>query len=173
MFSAGNDLSIVTWYPPRETGAPSPSAQVSSSSPSPPTPHEDDDQERRRRHDSGSTDAPSPDPYPPASPAAAVAPAPTNDEAMSGKVEHGGNTQTAVAHDSDPGVVVHLAEVVGLAVVPGALISADMAGRLLERGPRRLIGELSCHPLRGDWLCTTGWDAGAHRCRMNNTHRRR
>lgn len=139
MFSAGNDLSIVTWYRPHETDASPPAAQVPAS---PPTPHEE--QERGWRHDSGSTEELSPALFPPPSPAAQ---APAEDEVAAvraagggvGTAHGGGNT--AVTHESDPGIVVHLAEVVGLAAVPGSLVSADMAGRLLERGPDRLIGK--------------------------------
>lgn len=121
MFSAAADMSIITWYPPRE---PDTSGRASAS---PPSPH-DGEQTRLRRHSSGSTEEPSPARLPPPSPATALA-------------SNEGSIRTGVEHENDPGVVVHVAEVVGMAVVPGALVSADAAGRLLERGPSRHIGE--------------------------------
>lgn len=153
MFSAGNDLSIVTWYPPRESDASSPTIQAPAPSSSPPACHEGEEQERRQRHDSGSTEAPSPAHHPPSSPAAAGGPGPADDEATasragSGELDTAAHGGTTVTHDSDPGVVVHFAEVVGLAVVPGSLISADKAGTLLERGPSRLISESPFLPSR-------------------------
>ncbi|CAM9843940.1 unnamed protein product [Ectocarpus sp. 6 AP-2014] len=119
MFSAGADMSIITWYPPRETGT---SGRASAS---PPSPH-DEEQTRLRRHNSGSTEEPSPALLAPPSPAPALA-------------SNEGGIRTGVKHENDPGVVVHVAEVIGIAVVPGALVSADAAGRLLERGPSRHI----------------------------------
>lgn len=144
MFSAGSDLSIVTWYPPREdddggataAALPHPSqAAARATAASPLTPLEDP-QEDRQRHHSGSTDEPSPVHFPPPSPAAAPVPA-----AEDGDDYDDDNVQARVTHETDPGVVVHVAEVVGMAAVPGGLVSADLVGRLLERGPERLVGE--------------------------------
>ncbi|CAM9491345.1 unnamed protein product [Scytosiphon promiscuus] len=144
MFSAGNDLSIVTWYPPLETGAvPASSAKTPAYSP---TLLEEENDERQGRHYSGSTEEPSPERLPPPSPAAArlskahqsthVA-SPGRASARETGPDQGGTVQAL--HENDPGVVVHVAEVVGLAVVPGGIVSADLAGKLLERGPDRLI----------------------------------
>ncbi|CAM9483745.1 unnamed protein product, partial [Ectocarpus fasciculatus] len=105
MFSAGADMSIITWYPPREPDTP---GRSSASLPS----RHDEEQTRLRRHNSGSTEEPSPALLPPPSPAPAVA-------------SNVGGTRTGVEHENDPGVVVHVAEVIGMAAVPGALVSAD------------------------------------------------
>ena len=124
MFSAGNDLSIVTWHPPGDAdAAPTPPARA------PPSPLQQQEG-RRQRHDSASTEEPSPPPARPPSPAQA-AQEPTAAEDGSGEV----------AQTNDPGVVVHVAEIVGMVVMPGGVVSADLAGRLLERGPDRLIGK--------------------------------
>lgn len=141
MFSAGSDLSVVTWHPPRQDVADAAllprTAQAVAASPLP-SPHDAETEERRRNH-SDSTEEPSPAPLPPPSPSAIPAQAAAaDDEARAG-----------VTHESDSGVVVHAAEVVGMAVVPGGLVSADLAGRLLERGPERLIGECSLSFIEG------------------------
>lgn len=135
MFSAGADMSIITWYPPREPDTP---GRSSASLPS----RHDEEQTRLRRHNSGSTEEPSPALLPPPSPAPALA-------------SSEGGIRTGVEHENDPGVVVHVAEVIGMAVVPGALVSADAAGRLLERGPSRHIGEAAVNAIR----CTDIWVA--------------
>ena len=126
MFSAGSDLSIVTWYPPRQNAADAAlphSAQQATASPLPA-------KERQRNH-SDSTEEPSPALRSPPSPLSVPSQAAAaDDEARAG-----------VTQESDPGVVLHLAGVVGMVVVPGGLVSADLAGKLLERGADKLIGE--------------------------------
>eukprot|EP00903_Cladosiphon_okamuranus_P008160 g7859.t1 len=143
MFSAGSDLSIVTWYPPRQDAASAAlllphTAQGATASPLPP-PHDTEAEERRRTH-SDSTAEPSPAVLPPPSPSASPAQA----------AAVGDEARAWVTHEIDPGVVVHVAGVVGMAVVPGGLVSADVEGRLLERGPERLIESHSTQMLPGE-----------------------
>lgn len=151
MFSAGDDLSIVTWYPPRETSVlPASSVETPAFAP---TSLEKEKEERQGRHHSRSTEEPSPEYLPPPSPATvaattresppphAVFPARASTRGVG--PEQSGSVQALAEHENDPGVVVHVAKVVGLVVVPGGVISADLAGKLLERGPDRLIGESS------------------------------
>ena len=164
MFSAASDLSIVTWYPPRETfdtAAPLPlhaasaaaqAAHAASTSPHKAAAAADSSQQggwHHQRDHSGSTEAPSPAILPPPSPSAtstpapapATAPAPASAPAAAAVGDNDGDERAGVAHDIDPGVVVHAAGVVGMIAVPGGVISADQAGKVLERGPKRLIGK--------------------------------
>eukprot|EP00752_Nemacystus_decipiens_P004767 g4338.t2 len=142
MFSAASDLSIVTWYPPREsydTAVPPTLAHAAQASPL----EAETPRARHGRHHSGSTEEPSPAMLPPPSPAEMI-PTASSPPAVGDDVRGG------VAHESDPGVVVHVAGVVGMAVIPGGVISADLAGRVLERGPKKLIESHRTQMLPGE-----------------------
>lgn len=135
MFSAGKDLSIVIWYPPRESSARLPRQRPHL----PTTPLLEKDQESRGH--SRNLDSPqsrSPARAPPSLTS-------TSDESVV-DVSFAGTEndfQTGrVTHKNEPGVVLHVAEVVGMAVIPSGLVSADLAGRLIVQGPDRLTGKL-------------------------------
>lgn len=123
MFSTGEDLSIVTWHPPREI-IPSPAAPTAI-----PTHTQTlcDIQALRQRCGSGDTNASSL----PTTPASGA----------TGADSGAGARSVAVAHENEPGLVLHMAGVVQLAAVPGGLVSADRGGRLVVRGPERFTGE--------------------------------
>ena len=143
MFSAGNDLSIVVWYPPRENSAPPPPPSQQHH-PLPTVPLHDKDQGHRSlSHNLDSSQTLSPARAPPS-------PSSSADESGVGVrvagTEHELDFQTGdVTHENEPGVVLHVAEVVGMATIPGGIVSADMAGRLVVQGPDRFTGESSLY----------------------------
>lgn len=122
MFSASHDLSIVTWYPPPEKGSLGHSSdRVRLASPGGP-PAVAKRQGDRERNGASS---------------------PRGAENGVRVAKHGGEGRQL----NDPGFVVHLASVVGLVVIPGAIISADSEGRILVRGPDKLLGmSVTVHP---------------------------
>lgn len=62
---------------------------------------------------------------------------------LGGGVDSGrrGEAAESLNQSHDPGFVMHVAGVVGLSIIPGGVISADSGGRLLVRGPDKLIGK--------------------------------
>lgn len=138
MFSAGEDFSIVTWYPPHDTGA-----VLSSPSQSPTsnlTTEGDSTESVAEGHLGDGTRASAV--LPPA-PLHAHHERPEGGNDPSGDVNDGrtGETAGSLNQRHDPGFVMHVAGVIGLSIIPGGIISADSGGRLLMRGPDKLIGK--------------------------------
>lgn len=141
MFSAGKDLSIVTWYPP-EMASPT-SARPAKSPPA----TREEKKSLRSSQNAGDTQRLSPNTTPPSR---------TWEDGEGSRVAGGaGGSSAEFTHETEPGFVMHVEEVVGLAAIPGALVSADRSGRLLLRGPDRQIGESGTRDwsLSNVWLC--------------------
>ncbi|CAN0425751.1 unnamed protein product, partial [Laminaria digitata] len=107
MFSAGKDLSIVIWYPPRESSASPPTQQQPPHPPTPPSFREND----KAKHNLDSLKPPSPAPAPPSATS-------TADDSAGGAGFTGAENDFqagGVTHENEPGVVLHVAGVVGMA----------------------------------------------------------
>lgn len=141
MLSAGEDLSIVTWHPPTLNSGSQPSATLVA------TPDKDDLQKGNAS---------------PSSPFKKGSTGESDLKSPSREAGGGGRYHSTILHETDPGFVQHTAEVVGLAVLPGAVVSADLSGRILVRGPDRLIGKTNGSIA---WVCPTVTDLSFNRAR--------
>lgn len=161
MFSASQDLSIVTWYPPRDDGncvirgrtaAISPARRRGAGQSDVPDTSRVDHRGQKfdpsGRHSSSSGRMPGSRGNPQSGSREERLPAQSPKKRMAqpeggvdgaevggGVTANDGRTQA-----NDPGFVMHLAGVVGLAVVPVGVISADSSGRVLVRVPDKVIG---------------------------------
>lgn len=131
-------MSILTWYPAHENNAVSPT----------PTPENNkkvhDNNTITPSHADGPWDvsSPSPDQLPTAPPTPQAEKGDHNINGFRGRgVRDGENEGQEALQRSDPGFVKHFSGVVGLSIIPGGVISADSGGRVLLRGPDKLIGE--------------------------------
>lgn len=126
-------MSVVTWYPARQChgGTQINQANISTSPPESPEDTADGNSKDHHIQKPGGASVSSP----------AYLPGPRDGYVGVGVDGKAGGNQASVEHVNDPGFVAHVAGVVGIAVVPGALVSADLGGRLVIRGPDKFIGE--------------------------------
>lgn len=126
-------MSVVTWYPARQCHGGTQINQANISTSPRESPEDTADGNKKYNNITKPGDAPVSSP--------ATLTGPRDGPVGVGVDGKAGGNRANVEHVNDPGFVAHVAGVVGIAVIPGALVSADLGGRLVVRGPETFIGE--------------------------------